>query len=203
MDPGQGLTFLSAVLHRSSRMPPQPSQCLSSHLVHSPFIVHRLIAALGRSSRFYKFLAASAPEETKFDLKRPDASVMGSAATLTSALGSLHMAVSTTQTPLDVAGTLCRIVQAILGQDVSPAQPLMEVSAYLHPRLIGFQRVLFKICPRMLTVPVKILDSLEMRECGVYVTPQYIGLLPALTGLAQASPCMREAVISFAGMILT
>lgn len=125
VEPGQGLTFLSAMLHSSSKTPPQPSQFLSSHFVHSPFIFHRLIAATGRSARFYGFLSAS--EASKFDQTMPDASAMSSA-TAKSLSSFTQVAISTSQPARDLAGDLSRIVEMILGQNIPPAQPLMEVS---------------------------------------------------------------------------
>ena len=116
VDPSQGLTFLSAVLSSSSRVLVPHSPFLSYHFVYSPFLFDRFIATKGRKSRFYDAvlsIKASLPVATF-----PAAATTGSPRDLT---------VPPSQSQ-DVAKIMHGIVQAVLGRDTLPTEPLMEVS---------------------------------------------------------------------------
>ncbi len=124
VDPSQGLAFLSAVLSSSSRAHAQPNPFLSAHFVYSPFLHDRLIASPGRQSPFYDALSSiKALPSVDASPALPSADASLSLPVLSASPVSNIVA----RQPQEVAGALRGIVRDVLGQDVSPTQPLMEV----------------------------------------------------------------------------
>ena len=128
VDPAQGLAFLSAVLSGSCSSALSCSQFLSHHYVYSPFLINRLLAAEGRRSSFFDAMR-SPPASLQPD-PLPALVSRGAATAASADPGQGHLSSTSRSAQLpDVASTVSRLAQEVLGCEIMPTQPLMEVRA--------------------------------------------------------------------------
>ena len=122
VDPAKGLSFLTALLSSSSRSLAQHSPFLSSHFVYSPFVFARFLSVRGRHSSFFDSFQIETSTVALASITASEAAV--AASSRGTVMPGLNEQL---QEPGNVPIILSRLVKDILGQRVSPTQPLMEV----------------------------------------------------------------------------